>query len=81
QTCDLDHSVPWQFGGTTNADDLIDLCRRDHRLKDEPGWTYHLTSDGTLTITTPTGQSHDSTPPPLHPPRAHTGPTEETPPF
>ncbi|WP_199193081.1 HNH endonuclease signature motif containing protein [Amycolatopsis sp. BJA-103] len=78
QACDLDHSVPWEVGGHTDAADLIDLCRRDHRLKDEPGWTYHLASDGTLTITTPTGQSHDSTPPPLHQPRPA---TEEPPPF
>ncbi|WP_371878929.1 HNH endonuclease signature motif containing protein [Amycolatopsis roodepoortensis] len=75
QACDLDHAVPWQHGGHTSHTDLIDLCRRDHRLKDEPGWTYRLDSDGTLTITTPTGQSYDSTPPPLHEPRA------EEPPF
>ncbi|WP_410662841.1 DUF222 domain-containing protein [Amycolatopsis sp. lyj-84] len=77
QACDLDHAVPWEFGGHTDAADLIDLCRRDHRLKDEPGWVYRLAADGTLTITTPTGQSYDSTPPPLHEPR----PAEEPPPF
>ncbi|MFD5244582.1 DUF222 domain-containing protein [Amycolatopsis sp. NPDC058340] len=69
QTCDLDHSLPWQHGGHTADTELIDLCRRDHRLKDEPGWNYRLSSDGTLTITTPTGQQHTSTPPPLHEPR------------
>ncbi len=80
QACDLDHTVPWQFGGRTDAADLVSFCRRDHRLKDEPGWTYHLTPDGTLTITTPTGQRHDSTPPPLHTPRPKT-PQDEPPPF
>ncbi|UUV36119.1 HNH endonuclease [Amycolatopsis roodepoortensis] len=75
QACDLDHAVPWQHGGHTAHTELIDLCRRDHRLKDELGWVYRLDSDGTLTITTPTGQSYDSTPPPLHEPRA------EEPPF
>nr|WP_192742387.1 HNH endonuclease signature motif containing protein [Amycolatopsis roodepoortensis] len=75
QACDLDYAVPWQHGGHTAHTDLIDLCRRDHRLKDEPGWTYRLDADGTLTITTPTGQTYDSTPPPLHEPRA------EEPPF
>ncbi|WP_039795199.1 HNH endonuclease signature motif containing protein [Amycolatopsis alba] len=69
QACDLDHSVPWQHGGHTADTELVDLCRRDHRLKDEPGWNYRLASDGTLTITTPTGKSYDSTPPPLHEPR------------
>ncbi|MFJ4104145.1 HNH endonuclease signature motif containing protein [Amycolatopsis japonica] len=76
QACDLDHSLPWQHGGHTADTELIDLCRRDHRLKDEPGWIYRLGSDGTLTITTPTGQSYDSSPPPLHEPRG-----EEAPPF
>ncbi|AUI64140.1 HNH endonuclease [Amycolatopsis sp. BJA-103] len=69
QACDLDHSIPWQFQGNTDAADLIDFCRRDHRLKDEPGWIYRLAPDGTLTITTPTGQAYDSKPPPLHTPR------------
>ncbi|ANN18723.1 hypothetical protein SD37_25920 [Amycolatopsis orientalis] len=76
QACDLDHSLPWQFGGHTADIELVSFCRRDHRLKDEPGWNYHLGSDGTLTITTPTGHSCESTPPPLHEPR-----TEEPPPF
>ncbi|MEU9687088.1 HNH endonuclease signature motif containing protein [Amycolatopsis japonica] len=76
QACDLDHSLPWQHGGHTVDTELIDLCRRDHRLKDEPGWIYRLGSDGTLTITTPTGRSYDSSPPPLHEPR-----DDEAPPF
>ncbi|WP_103746204.1 HNH endonuclease signature motif containing protein, partial [Amycolatopsis lurida] len=76
QACDLDHSVPWQHGGHTADTELVDLCRRDHRLKDEPGWIYRLAEDGTLTITTPTRHSYNSTPPPLHEPR-----TEQPPPF
>ncbi|WP_409494235.1 DUF222 domain-containing protein [Amycolatopsis sp. cmx-11-12] len=47
QACDLDHSVPWQSGGHTDADDLVSFCRRDHRLKDEPDWSYRLAPDGT----------------------------------
>ncbi|MFD5092453.1 DUF222 domain-containing protein [Amycolatopsis thailandensis] len=81
QACDLDHSVPWQFGGHTSAADLAALCRRDHRLKDEPGWIYHLAPDGTLTVTTPTGQRHTSEPPPLHEPRPTVSPDDEPPPF
>ncbi|MEV7553212.1 DUF222 domain-containing protein [Amycolatopsis sp. NPDC089917] len=68
-TCELDHSIPWQFQGETNVADLVTYCPRDHRLKDEPGWIYRLDPDGCLTITTPTGQTHISTPPPLHEPR------------
>ncbi|MEV7548961.1 DUF222 domain-containing protein [Amycolatopsis sp. NPDC089917] len=81
QACDLDHSVPWHFGGHTDVADLAAFCRRDHRLKDEPGWTYTLDPDGTLTITTPTGQSYDSKPPPLHEPRPATSPDDEPPSF
>ncbi|WP_414945305.1 DUF222 domain-containing protein [Amycolatopsis sp. cmx-11-32] len=69
QACELDHSIPWQFQGETSVADLVTYCTRDHRLKDEPGWVYHLTPDGTLIITTPTGQTHISEPPPLHEPR------------
>ncbi|EME61776.1 hypothetical protein H074_11405 [Amycolatopsis decaplanina DSM 44594] len=69
QACDLDHALPWQHGGHTADTELVDLCRRDHRLKDQPGWSYRLAADATLTITTPTGRSYDSTPPPLHEPR------------
>ncbi|WET83207.1 DUF222 domain-containing protein [Amycolatopsis sp. QT-25] len=68
-TCELDHSIPWQFQGETNVADLVTYCRRDHRLKDEPGWIHRLDPDGSLTVTTPTGQTHVSTPPPLHEPR------------
>ncbi|MFC3455746.1 HNH endonuclease signature motif containing protein [Amycolatopsis speibonae] len=67
--CELDHSIPWQFQGETNVADLVTYCTRDHRLKDEPGWIYRLDPDGSLTVTTPTGQTHTSTPPPLHEPR------------
>ncbi|MEU3626984.1 HNH endonuclease [Amycolatopsis coloradensis] len=81
QACDLDHSVPWQYGGHTDTADLISFCRRDHRLKDEPGWSYQLAPDGTLTITTPTGQRYDSSPPPLHEPRTRTALADEPPPF
>lgn len=72
--CELDHSIPWQFQGETNVADLVTYCTRDHRLKDEPGWIYHLEPDGGLKITTPTGQVHTSAPPPLHDPRPEAPP-------
>ncbi len=68
-SCELDHSIPWQFQGETNVADLVSYCTRDHRLKDEPGWIHRLDPDGSLTVTTPTGHTHTSTPPPLHEPR------------
>ena len=36
-----------------------------HRGKHQaPGWTYDLAPDGTLTVTTPTGLTATTTPPP-----------------
>lgn len=33
ERCDLDHQLPWDSGGKTNAKNLWALCRRHHRLK------------------------------------------------
>ena len=63
QACEIDHTVDWQHGGETRTKSLAGFCGRDHALKDEPGWRYVLTDDGTLTITTPAGQHYRSTPP------------------
>ncbi|MPZ00754.1 MAG: DUF222 domain-containing protein [Actinophytocola sp.] len=52
--CDTDHSIEWQHLGTTDARLLVCLCRRHHRLKDRPGWSF----GDTLTITTPTGRKY-----------------------
>ena len=44
---------------------LAGYCTGDHRGKHQaPGWTHTLTSDGTLTVTTPTGLTAVTTPPP-----------------
>ncbi len=73
--CDLDHTLeyhpdphqPTRDGtpptpGTTSADNLEPLCRRDHRLKTDGG--HHLTqpTPGTFEWTTPTGHTYHSTP-------------------
>jgi hypothetical protein len=73
---DGDHSPGWANGCDTGASTIVGLCRREHRIKDEPRWRHDLADDGTLTITTPAGQVYQSAPEPLHDPR----PTE-TPPF
>jgi hypothetical protein len=71
QACDIDHGEQWYAdNGETADENLIALCRRHHRLKDTPGWTFHLDkTTGRLTVTTPTGDRHTSYPEPLHPPR------------
>lgn len=66
---DGDHSPGWANGCDTGASTIVGLCRREHRIKDEPGWHHDLSDDGTLTITTPTGQTYQSAPEPLHDPR------------
>ncbi len=45
--CEIDHRIPWQHGGPTLIDNLFCLCKRHHRAKDEAGYVYHPTPDGT----------------------------------
>ena len=59
---DLDHSMPWEKGGTTSQDNLVSLCRRHHNLKTHAGWKYALNEDGSVTWTSPSGQ-HMTDPP------------------
>ncbi|WP_246127815.1 HNH endonuclease signature motif containing protein [Amycolatopsis rhizosphaerae] len=65
QACDLDHVEPWAHGGDADSANLCGLCRRDHRLKDEPGWQHRMTETGTLEITTPAGRTYRGEPEPL----------------
>ncbi|MGY1608427.1 HNH endonuclease, partial [Geodermatophilus sp. SYSU D00700] len=61
---ELDHAVPWPAGPTTAAN-LTGYCTGHHRGKHQaPGWTHTLAPDGTLTVTTPTGLTAATTPPP-----------------
>lgn len=62
RSCDLDHSVAWQDGGTTAVDNLACLCRHHHRLKHLPGWKLEHRPGGILTWTTPDGRRHETRP-------------------
>lgn len=63
---DLDHVVPYECGGKTDCADLCCLCRRHHRLKTHArGWHYVMTTDGVLSVTTPSGVTRTSRPPGL----------------
>ncbi|KQM16303.1 hypothetical protein ASF83_10685 [Plantibacter sp. Leaf171] len=62
RSCDLDHSVAWQDGGTTAVDNLACLCRHHHRLKHLPGWNLEHHPGGVLTWTTPDGRRHETRP-------------------
>ncbi|MGY1670222.1 DUF222 domain-containing protein [Geodermatophilus sp. SYSU D00710] len=61
---DLDHATPWPAGPTTAAN-LTGYCTGHHRGKHQaPGWRHALAADGTLTVTTPSGLTAATTPPP-----------------
>ncbi|HEY3708291.1 MAG TPA: DUF222 domain-containing protein [Amycolatopsis sp.] len=70
QYSDLDHTRDFAKGGQTAEENLASRCRRHHRLKDEPGWTFTSAPGGEGTITTPTGRVYSTKPPPLHGSRA-----------
>jgi hypothetical protein len=57
---DLDHTLAWEDGGHSVADDLGALCEADHLLKHDPhsGWTVVQPSAATFVWTTPTGARH-----------------------
>lgn len=56
--CDLDHTTPWAAGGSTTVDNLLPLCRHDHRLRHEAGWTYGTTPEGDIAWISPLEQHY-----------------------
>ena len=70
---DLDHVVAHAHGGDTACENLCCLCRRHHRLKTHaPGWSFTMTPDGVLTVTTPSGVTRTTGPPGYDDPGLHT---------
>ncbi|MBF4566623.1 HNH endonuclease signature motif containing protein [Plantibacter sp. VKM Ac-2876] len=64
RACDLDHSVAWEDGGTTDVGNLACLCRHHHRMKHLPGWNLDHGPGGVLKWTTPDGKHHRTEPDP-----------------
>ncbi|WP_285027356.1 HNH endonuclease signature motif containing protein [Plantibacter sp. ME-Dv--P-122b] len=64
RACDLDHSVAWEDGGTTDVGNLACLCRHHHRMKHLPGWNLDHGPGGVLEWTTPDGKHHRTEPDP-----------------
>ena len=56
--CDYDHTLAWQYGGHTQADELANLCRHHHRGKHLGRWRYTQPQPGRFVITDPTGTVH-----------------------
>ncbi|MCO6005942.1 HNH endonuclease [Actinoallomurus purpureus] len=64
EACDLDHTVPYDEGGTTCDCNLAPLCRKHHRLKQSAGWTLLHPEPGRLVWVTPTGRKYFVSPDP-----------------
>ena len=61
---DLDHAHPYEHGGSTACWNLCCLCRRHHRIKTHArDWSFTLTRDGRLVVTTPAGVTRTTRPP------------------
>ena len=60
--CELDHTIPYANGGKTHAANIKCYCKLHHLLKTFWGWTEKQLADGTLILTSPTGQTHVTTP-------------------
>jgi hypothetical protein len=62
---ELDHNDPWPDGPTA-AGNLTGFCTGHHRGKHQaPGWQFARTSDGAVTVRTPTGLTASTLPPPF----------------
>ncbi|MFF0991099.1 HNH endonuclease signature motif containing protein [Kocuria nitroreducens] len=72
ERCDLDHTVAWQDGGRTAADNLAHLCRHHHLVKHRNGalgrWSVRqlgpAPSGGVLEWTSPAGRTYRTVPDP-----------------
>ncbi len=60
--CDLDHTTTWREGGLTTTINLAPLCRHDHTIRHNAGWTYTTHPDGDITWTSRLGHTHTVTP-------------------
>lgn len=57
-SCQLDHVVPWEFGGVTSAENLALLCTGDHPPKTVGAFTLRHLGGGDFEWTTPTGHRY-----------------------
>ena len=65
--CDVDHLTAFADGGSTDAPNLVHLCRHHHRLKHETSWRVAPVEKpgappGTVRWTSPTGRIHTTLP-------------------
>jgi len=82
--CDRDHTTPFAITGHTTLTGLAPYCEYHHIIKDTPAWGWTTTNhpDGSITLTTPTGHCHTTTPPtrgPITHPATRTPPPDQAP--
>lgn len=53
--CDIDHTATWADTGVTDSDDLAALCRHDHCIRHQTGWSYERLPNGDYLWTSPLG--------------------------
>jgi hypothetical protein len=53
--CDIDHTTTWAETGITDSNDLAALCRHDHCIRHQTGWTYQPLDNGDYLWTSPLG--------------------------
>ena len=58
RSAQLDHVVPWEFGGVTSADNLDSLCATNHPVKTIGAFELRHLGGGTFEWTTPTGHHY-----------------------
>jgi hypothetical protein len=58
----VDHTIPYADGGRTHASNLKFYCRTHHLVKTFWGWREKQLPDGTLILTSPSGQTYVTTP-------------------
>jgi hypothetical protein len=60
--CDFEHAVPYHKGGRTCGCNGGCRCRRDHRIKQSPGWKVTQPRPGYHQWTTPSGRTYTTEP-------------------
>lgn len=61
--CELDHTVDWADGGTTDVRNLAHLCQRHHSMKQFTPWKVRQLPGGILEWTSPLGFARQERPP------------------
>ena len=60
--CDFEHAVPYHKGGRTCGCNGGCRCRRDHKVKQSPGWKVTQPRPGYHQWTTPAGRTYTTEP-------------------